>query len=127
MMSQRREIPASHKKVPHNQKGHIRIRRFLLNSLAVLAARPGDPARRNYNECGRVVETVTANSIRITLGRETDGRWWADVESMPGVMAYGDIKDSAIAAVRALALRVAADCIDHGEVPAPLANLFSAA
>jgi predicted RNase H-like HicB family nuclease len=76
----------------------------------------------------RVVETVTAKSIRITLGRETDGRWWADVDSMPGVMAYGDTKESAIAAVRALALRVAADCIDHGEeVPAPLANLFSAA
>ena len=33
----------------------------------------------------RVVETVTAKSIRITLGRETDGRWWADVDSMPGV------------------------------------------
>jgi predicted RNase H-like HicB family nuclease len=69
-----------------------------------------------------------ANSIPITLGRETDGRWWADIESMPGVMAYGDTRESAIAAVRALALRVAADCIDHGEdVPVPLANLFSAA
>ena len=61
------------------------------------------------------METVTANSIRITLGRETDGRWWADIESMPGVMAYGDTQESAIAAVRALALRVAADCIDLGE------------
>jgi predicted RNase H-like HicB family nuclease len=71
---------------------------------------------------------ATANSIPITLGRETDGRWWADIESMPGVMAYGDTQETAIAAVRALALRVAADCIDHGEeVPAPLANLFSAA
>ena len=51
---------------------------------------------------------------------EEDGRWWADIESMPGVMAYGDTRESAIAAVRALALRVAADCIDHGEeVPGP--------
>lgn len=33
-------------------------------------------------------------------------RWWADIESMPGVMAYGDTRDQAIAAVRALALRV---------------------
>jgi predicted RNase H-like HicB family nuclease len=61
------------------------------------------------------METVTLESIAIVLGREDDCRWWADIESMPGVMAYGDTRDSAIAAVRALALRVAADCIDHGE------------
>ena len=61
-------------------------------------------------------------------GREEDGRWWADIESMPGVMAYGATRDAAIAAVRALALRVAADCIDHGEeVPAPFAKVFSEA
>jgi hypothetical protein len=41
------------------------------------------------------------------------------------VMAYGATRESAISAVRALALRVAADCIDHGEdVPAPLAKVF---
>jgi predicted RNase H-like HicB family nuclease len=64
-------------------------------------------------------ETVTVESIPITLGREEDGRWWADVESMPGVMAYGGTRDSAIAGVRALALRVAADCIDHSEEVLP--------
>lgn len=74
------------------------------------------------------METVTVESIPITLGREADGRWWADVESMPGVMAYGNTRESAIAAVRALALRVAADCIDYGEeVPPPLAKVFSVA
>jgi predicted RNase H-like HicB family nuclease len=47
---------------------------------------------------------------------------------MPGVMAYGATRASAIAAVRALALRVAADCIDHGEeVPEPFAKVFSVA
>jgi predicted RNase H-like HicB family nuclease len=61
------------------------------------------------------METVTVESIPIVIGREDDGRWWADIESMPGVMAYGATRDSAIAAVRALALRAAADCIDHGE------------
>ena len=54
-------------------------------------------------------------SVPIVTGREEDGRWWADIESMPGVMAYGDSRESAIAAARALALRVAADCVDHGE------------
>jgi predicted RNase H-like HicB family nuclease len=74
------------------------------------------------------METVTVESIPIALGREEDGRWWADIESMPGVLAYGDTRESAITAVRALALRVAADCIDHGEeVPAPFAKVFSVA
>jgi predicted RNase H-like HicB family nuclease len=50
-------------------------------------------------------------------------RWWADIESTPGVMAYGTTREAAVAAVRALALGVAADCIDHGEeVPAPSAS-----
>ena len=67
-------------------------------------------------------------SIPILVGREEDGRWWADIELMPGVMAYGATREAAIASVRALALRVAADCIDHGEeVPAPLARIFSVA
>ncbi|MBS1832178.1 MAG: type II toxin-antitoxin system HicB family antitoxin [Acidobacteria bacterium] len=70
--------------------------------------------------------TGTIESIPILVGREEDGRWWADIESMPGVMAYGATRDAAIAAVRSLALRVAADCIDHGEeVPDVLAKVFS--
>ena len=74
------------------------------------------------------MEIVTIESIPIVLGQEEDGRWWADIESMPGVMAYGDTRVSAIANVRALALRVAADCIDHGEeVPEPFAKFFSVA
>src|ERR1039457_1108664 len=81
---------------------------------------------KNYNWSEGSMETVTVESIPITLGQEDDGRWWADVESMPGVMAYGDSQESAIAAVRALALRVAADGIDHGEdVPSPLAKIFA--
>jgi predicted RNase H-like HicB family nuclease len=51
----------------------------------------------------------------MVIGQEDDGRWWADIESMPGVMAYGDTRESAIAAVRTLASRVAEDCRDHGE------------
>jgi len=67
-------------------------------------------------------------SIPIVIGQEADGRWWADVESMPGVMAYGPTRGAAISAVRALALRVAADCIDHGEdVPPQFEKVFSIA
>jgi predicted RNase H-like HicB family nuclease len=67
-------------------------------------------------------------SIPITVGQEEDGRWWADIESMPGVMAYGKTREAAIANVRSRSLRVAADCLDHGEdVPSPLARLFTVA
>jgi predicted RNase H-like HicB family nuclease len=72
------------------------------------------------------METVTVESILIVVGREEDGRWWADVEAMPGVLAYADTRELAIIVVRALARRVAADCIDHGEVvPRPFAQDFS--
>ena len=72
------------------------------------------------------MDTVTIKSIPIVIGREEDGRWWADIESLPGVTAYGETRESAVAAVRALALRVAADCIDHWEdVPGPFTKVFS--
>jgi predicted RNase H-like HicB family nuclease len=74
------------------------------------------------------MERITIESIPIAVGREDDGRWWADIESMPGVMAYGATREPAIAAVRALALRVAADCIDHAEeIPEPFTKVFSVA
>ncbi len=74
------------------------------------------------------MESTTVDSISIFVGREEDGRWWADIESMPGVMAYGSSRESALAAVRALALRVAADCIENGEaIPEPFTKVFSLA
>jgi predicted RNase H-like HicB family nuclease len=65
------------------------------------------------------MERSSPESISIVLGQEDGGRWWADIESMPGVMAYGATRAAAISAVRALALRVAADCVDHGEEVPP--------
>jgi hypothetical protein len=41
------------------------------------------------------METVTIASIPILVGREEDRRWWADIESMPGVMAYGATREAA--------------------------------
>jgi predicted RNase H-like HicB family nuclease len=74
------------------------------------------------------MDTITVESIPILVGREEDGRWWADIESMPGVMAYGASGELAIAAVRALALRVAADCIEHGEeIPESFTKVLSVA
>jgi hypothetical protein len=43
-------------------------------------------------------------------------------------MAYGATREGAVAAVRGLALRVAADSIDHGEdVPPQFEKVFSVA
>ena len=60
----------------------------------------------------------------IEVERETDGRWLAEVPDLPGVMAYGPDRQTAIINVKALALRVLADCIEHGEeIPALRAEL----
>ena len=68
------------------------------------------------------------NAIPIETGREDDGRYWADIPTLPGVMTYGRTPDAAIQAVQALALRVAADLIDAGEpLPKPFERLFAVA
>ena len=54
---------------------------------------------------------------QVAFDREADGRWRALVPDLPGVMTYGDTREAALAAVQALALRVVADRIEHGEAP----------
>ncbi|RPJ53884.1 MAG: type II toxin-antitoxin system HicB family antitoxin [Acidobacteria bacterium] len=56
--------------------------------------------------------------FNLELEREEDGRWIAEVRELPGVMIYGDTREQAIANVQALALRVLADRLDHGEMSA---------
>src|SRR2546425_5481829 len=59
-------------------------------------------------------------SLAIEYYREEDGRWLADIAALSGVTAYGRTKKQATAAVQALALRLIADRLEHGEaVPAP--------
>ena len=50
--------------------------------------------------------------FQIELDREEDGRWIAEIASLPGVMAYGRTKPEAVARVKALALRVLADQVE---------------
>lgn len=57
-------------------------------------------------------------SYSVEIEQEDDGRWLAEVVDLPGVMAYGDTAADALARVQALALRVLADRIEHGEGPA---------
>jgi predicted RNase H-like HicB family nuclease len=48
--------------------------------------------------------------------RETDGRWIAEVPELAGVLAYGATEVEAVGKAEALALRVLAERIEHGEV-----------
>lgn len=70
---------------------------------------------------------VEANRLTVEVEREDDGRWIADVVALPGVLAYGATRDEALARVEALALRVLADRLEHGEAVPTLAGLFQAA
>jgi predicted RNase H-like HicB family nuclease len=51
----------------------------------------------------------------IETEHEEDGRWLAEIAELPGVLAYGQTEDEVRARVQALALRVIADRIEHGE------------
>lgn len=59
-----------------------------------------------------ILEECTATAIsrmQIETEQEEDGRWIAEVMEIPGVLAYGQTRQEAIAKVKTLALRVLAD------------------
>jgi len=58
-----------------------------------------------------------SESFYIEFEQETDGRWLADIPSLPGVMAYGKTKEDAEVNVTALALRVLADRTEEVRKP----------
>jgi predicted RNase H-like HicB family nuclease len=65
--------------------------------------------------------------MTIEIEREDDGRWLAEVVDLPGVLAYGDSREAAASQAKALALRVMADRLEHGEEIPDLAPLFAEA
>ena len=56
--------------------------------------------------------------FEIVFDREEDGRWIAEIESLPGVLVYGATKAEAQSKVEALALRVIADRIEADQTTA---------
>ena len=70
---------------------------------------------------------MESKRFAIELDQETDRRWIAEVLGLPGVLAYGATRHEAIARVEALALRVLADWLEHGESVPELDRLFVAA
>lgn len=63
--------------------------------------------------------------MRIEIEQEDDGRWLAEISDLAGVLAYGETAQAATSKVKALALRVMADRLEHGEVVPELGEVFS--
>jgi len=65
--------------------------------------------------------------FQIDIEREDDGRFIAEIADLPGVLVYGASEAEAVARVEALALRVVADRLEHGEEVPQMENVFSLA
>jgi predicted RNase H-like HicB family nuclease len=65
--------------------------------------------------------------MNVEVDRESDGRWIAEVTDLSGVMVYGATREEAVAKAKALALRVLADRLEHGEDIPDLKEVFAVA
>ncbi len=63
----------------------------------------------------------------VEIEKEKDGRWIAQIPQIPGAMAYGRTRAQAVSRVEALALRVLAERIEHGETSPLIEQVFSVA
>ncbi len=66
-------------------------------------------------------------NLQVEIEQEVDGRWIAEVPTLPGVMVYGSSRAEALARVKALALRVIADRLEHDEPVPDMPEVFSVA
>ena len=75
----------------------------------------------------RIAPEVTPMTFTVEYEREDDGRWLAEILELPGVLAYGETSDEAIARAQALALRTLADRLEHAEGAPEFVNISFAA
>ena len=66
-------------------------------------------------------------TFKVEIEREDDGRWLAEVVGLAGVLAYGETQEAALSRVQALALRVIAERLEHGEAGPELLSISFAA
>jgi predicted RNase H-like HicB family nuclease len=67
-------------------------------------------------------------NFTIELEQENDGRWIAEVLELRGALVYGQNRQEAMAKGQALALRVLAEQLEHGEAKSGLVHVtFNAA
>jgi predicted RNase H-like HicB family nuclease len=63
--------------------------------------------------------------LSVEVEKEDDGRWLAEIPELPGVLVYGGTRNEAVDRAKALALRVLADKLDHGEPVPQVGNVFA--
>jgi predicted RNase H-like HicB family nuclease len=63
--------------------------------------------------------------MKVEIEQESDGRWIAEIPSMPGAMAYGATRSEAVAKAEVLVLRILADKLEHGESVPQITDVFS--
>ena len=68
-----------------------------------------------------------AMTFTVEIEQETDGRWIAEIPQIPGATAYGSTRHEAVSRAEALALRVLAERIEHGETSPEIEQVFSVA
>ena len=64
-------------------------------------------------------------NVTIEIEQEEDGRWIAEAIDFLRALAYGQTREEAIAMVKALALRVMADRLEHREPVPEMRDVFS--
>ena len=75
-----------------------------------------------YGE-GIALRRNKAVNLHVEYEQEVDGRWIAEIPELPGALCYGVSRVEAAKRVEALALRVLAERLDNGEMPAFSLNL----
>lgn len=65
------------------------------------------------------------SDFTVEIDQEEDGRWIGEVVNLPGVLAYGGSREEAVAKAKALAFRVLADRLEHGESVPELEGVFA--
>src|SRR6266446_606600 len=63
-------------------------------------------------------------TFTIEVEQENDGRWIAEIPQIPGAMVYGRTREEAVSRVEAMALRVLAKRIEHGEMSPVIEKVF---
>ena len=64
-------------------------------------------------------------SMKVEVEMEEDGRYIAEVPSIPGAMVYGSTAKEAISKVEALVLRILAERLDSGEDSPEISEVFT--
>lgn len=76
---------------------------------------------------GRITDQEVLMIRTIEIDQEEDGRWIAEVVDIPSALAYGATPEQAKAKAKAIALRVLADRLEHGEATGDLSSISFAA